>query len=234
MTQKKRGNSSLQLGRDLRPPIEACEEIRDPIGIRLANVFQSSAQTKIMVSSGGTRGSLNNKKQVMNELRQGKPFLLPELMIRQQQQQQQQHQNHERRSPVMETKEATHLPPSLPSTSKKTKPPTVNTVKTKAKSKSKEKEKEREKGTPSSKPTAKVLSNLSIATKDRIVIEPFSSFQHGPVEAKLGLRSMRILHKFISNSSKIDLEIQQDHPICMKIFQGYGDQEQQIAMLVSF
>jgi len=185
MTQKKRGSDSLKMGRDARPTVEGCEYIQSdkPVGLTLANVFHSTAQAKIMVSSGGTRGSLSNQKRILNELVQGKQV--------------------NRRSTTI-GKDNNNPPKS------------------------------KKKSTAQPRKQSKPISNLSISTKDRISIERMTNDTPDKVEAKLGLRSIRVLHKFITNSLKITLNVRHHEPVTMKMFQGYGDQEREIGTLISF
>jgi len=200
MTQKKRGSDSLKVGRDARATVEGCESIPvdRPVGLRVANVFHSSAQAKIMVSSGGTRGSCSNQKRFLAELQHGKPVLPQPLFVE----------------------------------SKKVDNNTTTAKTTKARSKKKKKANE-------SKTIVKPISNLSISTKDRIVIERGSDnfLDHRTdksIEAKLGLRSLRVLHKFITSSSKVTMDVRHKEPILLKMFQGYGEQEREIGALIAY
>lgn len=186
----------MKMGRDARPTVDPCEVIspEKPVGTALANVFHSTAQAKIMVSSGGTRGSLSNQKRIFNELQHGKPVVPDEII-----------------APVADKKKPPH------------------------KAKTNDKTPKKKKKSPAARKQPKPVSNLSISTKDRISIEPLDRNNVPPrVEAKLGLRSIRILHKFITNSSKITLNVRHHEPVTMKLFQGYGDQERETGTLISY
>lgn len=208
MTQKKRGAESIKLGRDQRSPVEACESIsaEKPVGTHLANVFHTVAQAKIMISNGGTRGTLNNAKRVFNELQHSKAIIPNEFVAH-------------------ATSSAT------------TKAKSNSKSKSKVKSKGEndhDKNKSKKKAVVEANPSTKPITNLSISTKDRIHIERCSDQTPDHVDAKLGLRSIRVLHKFITNSSKIKFDVRQQQPVSMKLYQGYGDQEREIGTLISF
>jgi len=215
MTQKKRAYDSLKSGRDARPVVEPCERIAvdHACGTRVANVFHTSAQAKIMISSGGTRGSLSNQKRIFNSLEYGKA-VLPEEM-------------RPVSGSVMITTKETQKPTSKKKNSKENEREPVS------------KKKKKSPGARAPCPTnmagtAKPVSNLSISTKERIAIVPLDNTVPPEVEAKLGLRSIRILHKFITNSSKITFNVRNHQPVTMKLFQGYGTSEREIGTLISY
>lgn len=208
MTQKhkKRQHDEIvtQYGRDNRPVVESCELLssNEAVGTSIPSVLHSTAQTKIMISAGGTRGCLSHQKRSYNRLIKGKTTI-PDGFL-----------------PLPHPNATLNTSASQKVQAKK---PIKKATKTKSKAKAKA-------------IAPKQMSNLTISTRDRVLISRLNESESGRTaeeEGTIALRNVRVMHKFVSGSSKIDFLVQDKRPVMLQIFQGYGDQEREIATLLS-